>query len=75
MVECVYELLARQRKASGASVVTFWDKQCLNNGQNWENGFLHGITSSTIIVLLISMKVSSLSHLYRTVGDQSRKKS
>jgi hypothetical protein len=32
----------------------------LNNGQDWEDGFLHGVTSSSVIVLLLSNKVQNL---------------
>lgn len=58
IVEVIYNLLATQNKQGG--VLTFWDKKCLNYGQHWENGFLHGIDSASIIVLLVSMKVFSV---------------
>lgn len=57
MAELVYEMLARKRKRNNDAIISFWDKKCLNLGQNWENGFLHGISSSAVIILLISFKV------------------
>lgn len=57
VVQQVYETLATTKKANGDSVFVFWDKQCLNYGQNWEAGFLNGLRNATVIVLLISMKV------------------
>eukprot|EP00026_Physarum_polycephalum_P003518 Phypoly_transcript_03531.p1 GENE.Phypoly_transcript_03531~~Phypoly_transcript_03531.p1 ORF type:complete len:802 (+),score=106.01 Phypoly_transcript_03531:131-2407(+) len=56
-VELVYWKLAPQKLQHGAEVFVFWDKMCLNDGCNWEDGFLHGITSSNVIVLLLSNKV------------------
>jgi len=37
-------------------IFAYWDKKCLNDGQDWEQGFLAGLKSSSIIVLLISSK-------------------
>ncbi len=52
----LYEKLAVRRK-QGIPLFTFWDKKCLRNGQDWENGFLQGLTTSKVIVLLMSKKV------------------
>jgi hypothetical protein len=49
--------LAPHKMHNGNDIFVFWDKQCLNDGQDWEDGFLHGVTSSSVIVLLLSNKV------------------
>jgi hypothetical protein len=54
----IYEKLSPS-KLSGEDIFVFWDKKCLNFGQNWEDGFIHGITNSSAIILLISEKVQS----------------
>lgn len=60
LVEVIYLKLAATKKPDGQSVFVFWDKKCLNYGQNWENGFLHGLQSAKVILLLLSMKVCSM---------------
>eukprot|EP00732_Lithocolla_globosa_P000624 Lithocolla_globosa_v1_NODE_222_length_5054_cov_15.686337.p1 type:complete len:676 gc:universal NODE_222_length_5054_cov_15.686337:3465-1438(-) len=35
-------------------VRVFWDQHCLPFGQNWEDGFLYGLTQSKVIVLVVS---------------------
>ncbi|KAJ1555786.1 hypothetical protein HK405_013091, partial [Cladochytrium tenue] len=32
----------------------FWDKKCLNNGEEWERGFLTGLSQCDVVVLLCS---------------------
>jgi len=49
--------MAPHKMKDGNDMHIFWDKQCLNVGQDWEDGFLHGITSSSVIILLLSNKV------------------
>jgi hypothetical protein len=56
-VELLYWQLAPQKLLQGNEIVVFWDKMCLNDGQDWEDGFLRGIMSSTVIVLLLSNNV------------------
>jgi len=56
-VELIYWHLASQKSQYSRDLFVFWDKMCLNDGQDWEEGFLHGITNSTVIILLISNKV------------------
>eukprot|EP00026_Physarum_polycephalum_P002549 Phypoly_transcript_02556.p1 GENE.Phypoly_transcript_02556~~Phypoly_transcript_02556.p1 ORF type:complete len:750 (+),score=131.28 Phypoly_transcript_02556:408-2657(+) len=56
-VELVYWELAPQKLQYGSEISVFWDKMCLNDGCDWEEGFLHGITSSNMIVLIVSNKV------------------
>ncbi len=57
MVQVVYEELARQHKKDNSACLAYLDRQCLNYGQNWEDGFIHGLTTSRVIVLLVSFKV------------------
>lgn len=58
IVQQFYESMAVLKTANGQPVFAFWDKECLNDGQNWEQGFLRGLTKSYMIVLLVSIKVS-----------------
>lgn len=58
----LYESLAKRRKSNGNPVFIFWDKKCLNYGQNWESGFLHGLNTSKCIILLLSIEVTQLTH-------------
>ncbi len=58
----VYEKLAVQRN-KGKLLYTFWDKKCLCYGQDWEHGFLQGLMSAKVIVLLMSRKVRCITHL------------
>lgn len=62
IVEMVYERLAVVRGKDHKSLFVFWDRKCLNYGQDWEKGFLNGLLNSQVIVLLISTKVQ-----YRTI--------
>lgn len=55
-VQLIYEKLSQQLQ-NGIHCTVFWDKKCLNLGQNFENEFLHGLTSATVIILLVSFKV------------------
>lgn len=45
------------KKNTGKPLFVFWDKKCLNYAQDWEEGFLNGIQTSDVIVLLMSNKV------------------
>lgn len=60
MIQAVYDRLAVKKKKTGSPLYIFWDKKCLNFGQDWEKGFLRGLTKSQVIVLLLSTKVYSL---------------
>jgi hypothetical protein len=55
-VEFVYNNLA-PKKLNGEDISVFWDQQCLNYGQDWEEGFIHALTSSTAIILIMSDQV------------------
>lgn len=58
----MYERLAVKRnKENYESLFTFWDKKCLNYGQDWEQGFVHGIMNAQVISLLVSNSVISFS--------------
>lgn len=58
MVNLMYDHLSVARGYAGKPLHVFWDKQCLNIGQNWEKEFMHGLINSKVIVLLISNTVS-----------------
>jgi len=57
MVQMVYDTLSVQIKKDLSQVYCFWDQKCLNYGQDWEEGFLHGLQTCSVIVLLLSSKV------------------
>lgn len=57
VVEYLYSLLAVQKTKTGEPIFVFWDKQCLNDGYNWEQGFARGLTNSQMIILLMSNQV------------------
>jgi hypothetical protein len=57
VVEHLYKSLAVQKTKRGKSIFVFWDKQCLNDGQNWQSGFIHGLQQSQVIILLLSNSV------------------
>eukprot|EP00733_Pompholyxophrys_punicea_P000770 Pompholyxophrys_punicea_v1_NODE_275_length_2422_cov_4.596958.p1 type:complete len:553 gc:universal NODE_275_length_2422_cov_4.596958:752-2410(+) len=46
--------LSSSRKETGWSARPFLDKYCLVHGESWENGFVYGLGSSLMVVLLIS---------------------
>lgn len=53
----VYNKLAVQKQQDGNNVFVFLDKHCLNYGQDWQDGFINGLKSARVILLLISNKV------------------
>lgn len=53
----VYQKLATSKIKCGEANFVFWDKKCLNYRQGWEEGVLHGLKSSKVILLLISNQV------------------
>lgn len=57
VIEMLYKILAVQKRKDGNPLFVFWDKQCLNDGQNWEMGFMNGLQKSQAIVLLMSNSV------------------
>lgn len=57
IVQLIYSGLAVKRTSFGNPIFVFLDKHCLNYGQNWEAGFLHGLKFAKVIILLMSNKV------------------
>jgi hypothetical protein len=45
----VYEKMAVQQGSDRQPLYSFWDKKCLNFGQNWETGFLNALLKSRVI--------------------------
>jgi hypothetical protein len=61
----LYNKLAICKNQLGFPFFVFLDKMCLNDGKNWEEGFIKGLLNSSIIILLISSKVwASFSFYY-----------
>jgi hypothetical protein len=58
--ELLYDKLARHKNWLSFPIYVFWDKMCLNDGMNWEKGFVKGLLHSRAVVLLISAKVSAI---------------
>jgi len=56
IVQMIYERLAVKKKKTGIPIFVYWDKKCLNFGQDWESGFMNGLKMSQLIVLLVSTK-------------------
>lgn len=56
-VQQFYERVAVMKTGAGLPVYAFWDKECLNDGQNWEKGFVAGLRNAQAIILLISRLV------------------
>ncbi|KAI8810008.1 hypothetical protein BJ742DRAFT_867947 [Cladochytrium replicatum] len=42
------------KRRLGTKVDVFWDQQCLNDAQNWREGFINGLQQSRVIVYLLS---------------------
>ncbi|KAJ3132933.1 hypothetical protein HK100_004814 [Physocladia obscura] len=36
------------------NIRVYWDKECLENGQNWHDGFIEGLKNSRCILMLVS---------------------
>lgn len=58
IVQVIYDLLAVKKTKTGYPLFVFWDKKCLNFGMNWESGFLTGLQTAKVVILLISNKVT-----------------
>lgn len=59
IVQMIYDKLSVKRNR-GIPLFIFWDKKCLCVGQDWEHGFLQGLMTSKVIILLMSNKVCFL---------------
>jgi len=46
--------LSAEKKADDRFVVPYLDQQCLNDGEDWELGFLYGLQGAAVCLLLIS---------------------
>ncbi|KAI8810033.1 hypothetical protein BJ742DRAFT_852171 [Cladochytrium replicatum] len=42
------------KRRLGTKVDVFWDQQCLNDAQNWREGFINGLQQSRVIMYLLS---------------------
>ncbi|KAI8804196.1 hypothetical protein BJ742DRAFT_826094 [Cladochytrium replicatum] len=42
------------KRRLGNKMSVFWDQKCLNDGQNWKEGFINGLQQSRAIVYLLS---------------------
>jgi len=50
----LFYALSAETKEDGKAVRPFLDAVCLNDGEEWEAGFLNGLEKSAVILLLIS---------------------
>lgn len=53
----LYEKLAVQKTKRGSPIFVFLDSKCLNDGKNWEHGFMKALQTAQVIVLLLSNQV------------------
>ncbi|KAI8803713.1 P-loop containing nucleoside triphosphate hydrolase protein, partial [Cladochytrium replicatum] len=42
------------KRRLGHKMSVFWDQKCLNDAQNWKEGFINGLQQSRVIVYLLS---------------------
>ncbi|KAI8806584.1 hypothetical protein BJ742DRAFT_711417, partial [Cladochytrium replicatum] len=42
------------KRRLGNKMSVFWDQKCLNDAQNWKEGFINGLQQSRVIVYLLS---------------------
>jgi len=54
LAQKVFLSLSNQKRADGRPLTVFLDKYCLNDGEDWETGFLNGLENAALLVLLIS---------------------
>ncbi len=69
IVQMIFEKLAVQRN-KGIPLYIFWDKKCLRVGQDWEQGFLRGLLTSKVIILLMSKKVLYFVHPLSSISSR-----
>jgi len=50
----LFYALSSETRDDGKAYRPFLDIECLNDGEEWEAGFLHGLESAAVILLLIS---------------------
>mmetsp|Transcript_12169 Transcript_12169/g.40029 ORF Transcript_12169/g.40029 Transcript_12169/m.40029 type:complete len:1058 (+) Transcript_12169:49-3222(+) len=46
--------LSLQTKEDGSHPTVFLDRHCLNEGEDWKEGFVHGLKNAKLIVLVLS---------------------
>jgi len=54
LANALYIELNKRKRSDGKTIRAFLDAFCLRDGENWQDGFLHGVAQSRVIVLLIS---------------------
>jgi len=50
----LFYALSAETRSDGKNFRPFLDAQCLNDGEEWETGFLNGLEHSAVILMLIS---------------------
>ncbi len=55
--ELFYSKLSIQKKQDGSPLFAFWDKKCLNFGQDFQEEFTNALVLSRAVILLISNSV------------------
>jgi len=50
----LFYALSAEARSDGKNFRPFLDAQCLNDGEDWEIGFLNGLENSAVMILLIS---------------------
>jgi hypothetical protein len=50
----LFYALSAETKEDGKAIRPFLDVECLNDGEEWEAGFLNGLESAAVMLLLIS---------------------
>jgi hypothetical protein len=55
--QLLYDALAICKNHLGFPLFVFLDRMCLNDGKNWEKGFVKGLLNSKVIILVASTKV------------------
>jgi len=46
--------LSAEKKSDGREIIPYLDQQCLNDGEDWELGFLYGLQGAAVCLLVIS---------------------
>jgi len=54
LAEKLFLALSLETKSDGKPIIPFLDAVCLNDGEDWEVGFLNGLENAALLVLLIS---------------------
>jgi len=54
LAEKLFLALSLETKSDGKPIIPFLDAVCLNDGEDWEVGFLNGLEHAALLILLIS---------------------